>query len=66
MKEHRMDKTRIRIVKVGEDESNEEYWATLTGSERLDLLEELRAEVIKDKYATHKRFQRVYRIVKRP
>ena len=59
------DRTKIRIVKKGSDDSNWIYWASLTGSERLSLLEKIRKQVIKEKYGADPGFQRVYRIVKR-
>ncbi|MBC8046004.1 MAG: hypothetical protein H7Y00_04365 [Fimbriimonadaceae bacterium] len=55
----------VRIVKKGEDESNLDYWISLTPIERLRNLETIRQEVIKEKYGTAKGFQRVYKIIKR-
>ena len=56
----------IRIVKQGEDESNIDYWLTLSYEERLRNLEKLRNEIINRFYGTRQRFQRIYTIVKRP
>ena len=61
-REHMM---RLRIVKLGEDGSNVQYWATRTISQRLAYLEELRQEVIKHQYGTEPGFQRVCRIAQR-
>lgn len=55
----------IRIVKKGEDESNLEYWLSLTGIERLRELEKMRQEINREKYDTRQGLQRVYHIVKR-
>lgn len=54
----------VRIAKKGEDKRFLNYWVTLSGKERLKNLENLRQEVIKNKYDTEPGFQRVYRIVK--
>lgn len=61
----KMDKTKIRIVKRGDDNSNFEYWATLTPTEGLAELEDLRRGYNIWKYGAHSRLQRVYRVVKR-
>ena len=55
----------IKIVKKGEDDSNENYWFQLSGIERLKELEELRQQYIIWKYGAEQRFQRIYRIIKR-
>ena len=56
---------RFKIVKKGEDESNLNYWLTLSYGERLENLEKMRQEVITRFYGTEQKFQRVYRIIKR-
>ncbi len=56
---------RIRIVKKGQDESNLNYWISLTPIERLIQLETIRNEINKHRYGTQQGFQRVYRIIKR-
>ena len=53
-----------KIVKKGEDDSNENYWVQLSGIERLKELEALRQQYIIWKYGVEQEFQRVYRIVK--
>ena len=56
----------FRIVKKGEDNSNINYWLTLTHLERLSNLEAIRQEVIARFYdGTRQEFQRVYRVVER-
>ena len=55
----------IRVVKQDEDESNIDYWLTLSYEERLRNLEKLRNEIINRFYGTRQRFQRIYTIVKR-
>ena len=57
-------KKRIRIVIKGKDESNLLYWISLSKFERMTQLEEIRQEVIKEKYGSEQGFQRVCRIVK--
>jgi hypothetical protein len=54
-----------RIVKKGEDDSNLNYWISLTPLERLKMLKELQDEVNLQKYGTRQRFQSVYNIAKR-
>ena len=49
---------------MGEDDSNYIYWRSLSWTERLAHLEEMRQEVNKWKYGNQQGFQRVYRIVK--
>ena len=56
---------KVRIVKLGEDRSNAEYWAKQSADSRLSHLEELRHEVIMSQYGAIPRLQRVYRIVRR-
>jgi len=58
-------KNQIRIIKKGEDDGNLFYWLTVPHEERLTHLEQLRQQVIKEKYGYQQRFQRVYKIVKR-
>jgi len=58
-------KKRIRIIKKGKDESNLLYWLSLSKVERMAQLEEIRQEVIKERYGSEQGFQRVYRIVNR-
>ena len=55
----------IRKVKKGEDEANLMYWLSLSGIERLMELKKIREEINLEKYGPRKRFQRVYRVVKR-
>lgn len=55
----------INIVKKGEDEGNLKFALSLSFRERLEYLEKIREEVIKEKYGTKPRFQRVLRIVKK-
>jgi hypothetical protein len=55
----------IRIVKKGEDESNIDYWVSLSAEERLTELERIRQEYHRQRYGTRQGFQRVYRIIKR-
>ena len=55
----------IRVVRKGADESNLNYWASLTEKERMAQLEEIRNNINQRFYGTRQRFQRVYRIVKR-
>jgi hypothetical protein len=56
---------RIRVVKKSEDDSNIQYWLSLSGQERLRQLEEIRQEVNRRMYGTRQEFQRVYRVIKR-
>jgi hypothetical protein len=58
-------KTKIRIVKKGEDNANQQYWLTLSYHERMRELEKIRQEVNRKLYGTQPEFQRVYRITKR-
>ena len=58
-------KKQIRIVKKGEDDSNLLYWLSLSETERLRELEQIRQQIIQWKYDTRPKFQRVYRVVKR-
>jgi len=55
----------VRIVKMGEDDSNIKYWLSLSYQERMSNLEKIRQEVNKRIYGGEQEFQRVYRIVKR-
>jgi len=55
----------VRIVKKGEDDSNLLYWLSLSETERLIELKNIRDEVNKRHYGNRKGLPRVYRIVKR-
>ena len=61
-----LDKTQIRIVKRSESDTDDlEYWLSKTVEERLAALEDIRREYNNWKYGIERRFQRVYKIVKR-
>ena len=60
-----MTKQGITIVNKKQDESNLDYWITLSPIERLMELEKLRTNYNKWQYGIQSGFQRVYRIVKR-
>jgi hypothetical protein len=55
----------VQIVKKGEDESNIDYWVSLSAEERLTELETIRQEYHRQQYGTQQEFQKVYRIIKR-
>ncbi len=55
----------IRIVKKIDDDSNLEFWLSLSYAERMARLEIMRQEVNKVKYGTDTGLQRVYRVVKK-
>lgn len=55
----------IRIVKKGEDESNLDYWLSLSSEQRLKELETIRQDYHQQRYDTRQGLQRVYRIIKR-
>jgi hypothetical protein len=55
----------MKIVKIGHDDSNLNYWITLSYSQRLQELEKIRQEVIQHIYGNQQGFQRVYRVIKR-
>jgi hypothetical protein len=59
-----MDK-QIKIVKKGQDDSNLNYWISLSEAERMSELEQIREQINKRLYGTQQGFQRVCRIVKR-
>jgi hypothetical protein len=54
----------VKIVKLGDDSHDIKYWASLSGIERLQQLEELRQNYNNWKYGRVQGFQRVYRIIK--
>ncbi len=55
---------RLKIVKKGEDSSNQEYWLSLSANRRMAELEKIRQEINKTKYGNSEGLQRVYRIIK--
>jgi hypothetical protein len=55
----------IKITKKGEDDSNLNYWLSLSKIERLIELEKIRKEVNSRLYGDRQLFQRVYTITKR-
>ena len=60
-----MLKRQVEIVKKGNDNSNLEFWLSLTYAERMARLEKMRQEVNKKVYGTDTGLQRVYRVVKK-
>ena len=55
----------VRIVKLGDEDNELNYWLSLSYTERISELERIRAEVNQRIYGTQSRLQRVCRIVKR-
>ena len=55
----------VRIVKLGNEDNELNYWLSLSYVERISELERIRAEVNQRIYGTQSRLQRVCRIVKR-
>ena len=55
----------VRIVKIGNEDNELNYWLSLSYEERIRELERIRAEVNHRIYGTESRLQRVCRIVKR-
>lgn len=58
------DKTAMKIVKMGEESSDFEYWQSIPYEKRLEALEEIRSEYIRWKYDSQQGLQRVYRVIK--
>jgi len=56
---------KVKIVKIGHDDSNLIYWLSRSFIQRLEELEKLRTEVNQHLYGNQQGFQRVYRVVKR-
>jgi hypothetical protein len=56
---------RIKIIKKGEDDSNINYWLSLSYNERMAELEKIRQYINSRNYGTGQGLQRVYRVVKR-
>jgi hypothetical protein len=55
----------VRIVKLGEEDNEINYWLSTSYADRMTTLEHIRKEVNQRIYGTQSRLQRVYRIVKR-
>ncbi len=60
----RLDKTAMKIVKMGEEPNDFEYWQSVPYEKRLEALEAIRTEYIRWKYDSQQGFQRVYRVIK--
>lgn len=58
------DKTAMKIVKMGEESSDFEYWQSIPYEKRLEALETIRTEYIRWKYDSQQGLQRVYRVIK--
>ena len=54
----------VRIVKIGDEDNELNYWLSLSYEERMRELERIRAEVNHRIYGTEPRLQSVCRIVK--
>lgn len=61
----RLDRTKIQIYQKGEEPDDVFYWLSRPPAERIQALEAIRKEYNDWKYGPERRFQRVYRIVKR-
>jgi len=59
-----LDKTKIRIYKVGQAPTDFAYWQSRPYIERLAALESIRNDYIKWAYDSKPGFQRVHRIIK--
>ena len=57
----RINRTAVRIVKMGEEDPSHIYWRTRPEAERISAIEFLR----KQYNGTESRLQRVYRIIER-
>jgi hypothetical protein len=55
-----MDKTQVKIFKLGEEPKSYEYWLTQSPEKRISAIEYLRKQI----NGTESRLQRVYRITK--
>ena len=55
----------VRIVKLGNEDNELNYWLSTSYEDRIRELERIRAEVNHRIYGTQSRLQRVYTIVKR-
>ena len=60
-----MDKTQVRVFKKGQEPDDLLYWLSVPPIERIRTLETIRLEYNTWKYGPERRFQRVYRVVKR-
>jgi hypothetical protein len=56
----KLDRSALKIVKLGEEEPSFVYWRTRPEAERISAIEFLR----KQHHGTESRLQRVYRIIK--
>lgn len=56
---------KIHIVKKDEQKSDYDFWKTQSYETRLRALEQIREEYNSWKYGTNRRFQRVYKVIKR-
>ena len=54
----------VKKYKMGEEPSDFAFWQTRPVSERIDALEMLRNQVLRNPDGTRQRLQRVYRIIK--
>ena len=64
MLELQLDKTKLSITTVGDDEEDKAYWQSLTPQERLEALEWLRQSMYGYDPTTD-RLQRVFEVIER-
>ena len=62
----RVDRSVIKKVKLQELESDLNFWQSQPFEFRLETLENIREEYNSWKYGPGQRFQRVYKIIRRP
>jgi hypothetical protein len=61
----KMDKSKVKIVKKGQEEDDIVFWLERLPQERILALETIRQEYNQWKYGSQRGFQRVYTVVKR-
>lgn len=60
-----MIEKKVRVSKIGSEQSDYAFWQTKSFAERLQALEEIREEYNAWRYSdAERRFQRVYRVFK--
>ena len=62
----KLDRTAIKKIKIEDAKSDFDFWQNKSYEYRLKALEYIRQEYNRWKYGSQQRFQRVYRIIKRP
>ena len=64
MEQDKIDKNAVKVFNIKQQNSDVSYWRSQSYYSRLEALELIRSEYHKWRGYDHRRFQRIYRVIK--